>query len=464
MDFVSELKNILPGKVITQKERKMPYTADASYFTGNEPVAVVIPDSVEEVKKLMKFCFSNGINVVPRGGGTSLTGSSVPMKNSVVLSMSKFDKVLEVRPENMYAIAEPGVRLDDLNNGLKKFNYFYPPDPASSVAATVGGSISTNAGGLRASTYGTTKNWVLGLEVVLPDGSVINTGGRILKISAGYDLTALFVGAEGTLGVITKAILKIWPIPEAIGRMLAYYDSIDKVGKAIAKMKELGIIPLIAEFLDRITMDSLERTRKIEFPKEARFALIVDVSSTTESIKDLMEKTKKILEEFQPVSITVTTDPDEMQKVYEARKGAYSSLLSERNNENERVIIGDIVVPASELPVTLLEAENQIKAHGLKVALFGHIADGNIHMNIYADLSDKKQMDAVDSFQSTMGMIAVKHGGSVSAEHGIGIEKKGLLEMQSREENNEDELLLMKNIKKLIDPKNIMNGGKIFDL
>ncbi len=464
MDTVSELKNLLPGKIITEKERKIPYTADASYFTGNEPIAVALPDTVDEVSMIMKFCYENGLNVVPRGGGTSLTGSSVPKENSIVLSMSRFNKVLEVRPENMYVIAEPGVRLDDLNNGLRKFKYFYPPDPASSVAATVGGSVSTNAGGLRASTYGTTKNWVLGLEVVMPDGSVMNTGGKTLKVSAGYDLTALFVGAEGTLGVITKATLKIWPLPESVGRILTYYDSIDKVGKAISRMKELGIIPLIAEFLDRITMDSLERTRGIKFPKEARFALIVDVSSTKESIEGMIEKTRSILEGFQPISVTVTTDPDEMQRIYEARKGAYSSLLSERNSDSERVIIGDIVVPASELPSTLVEAERQIEAHGLKVALFGHIADGNIHLNIYADLDNKEQMESVDSFQEVMGMVAVNHGGSVSAEHGIGLEKKGLLKMEMKAEHNEVELDLMKKLKKLIDPKNIMNGGKIFDI
>jgi glycolate oxidase len=464
MDTASELRKILPGKIITERERKIPYTADASYFTGSEPVAVAIPETVEEVSQIVTFCYENRVNIVPRGGGTSLTGSSVPGDNSVVLSLSKFNKILEIRPENMYVVVEPGVRLDDLNNTLRKFGYFYPPDPASSVAATVGGSISTNAGGLRASTYGTTRNWVLGLEVVLPDGSIISTGGKTLKVSAGYDLTALFVGAEGTLGVVTKAILKIWPLPEAIGRILTYYDSIEKVGLAISKMKELGMIPLIAEFLDSITMDSLERTRAIEFPKEAGFCLIIDVSSTNESIQRIIERARSILVSFHPVSITVTTDPEEMQKIYEARKGAYSSLLNERNSESERVVIGDIVVPASELPATLIEAEKQIKEHGLKVALFGHIADGNIHMNIYADLGSKEQMAAVESFQQAMGMVAVRHGGSVSAEHGIGIEKKGLLAMEMKETNNVAELKLMKDIKKLVDPNNIMNGGKIFDI
>ncbi len=463
MALLEDLKSALGNNLLTRKEQLIPYRTDASYFQGNDPVAVALPDSVEQVSDTLKICQKYSVSVVVRGGGTSLTGSSIPLEDSIVLSMAKFDHILEVKPEDRYAIAEPGVRLDALNEYLSRFRHFYPPDPASSLAATVGGSISTNAGGLRAATYGTTRNWILGLEVVLPNGEVINVGGKVLKRTAGYDLTALFVGAEGTLGVITKAILKIWPLPEAKGRILAYYDEIGNVGRAISSMKARGITPEIAEFLDRITMDSLEKTRGMEFPERARYLLIVDIAAPRESLQRQLQDAAEVMKEFSPLDLRVTTDPQEMSRIYEARKGAYASLLSERSSMSERVVIGDIVVPASRLPEALKDSESKVNEHGLKVALFGHIADGNIHANIYADVSNREQMKKVDEFQIDFGRIALKYGGSVSAEHGIGIEKKELLEMEIRETGSPHVMELMKAIRKDFDPKGIMNRGKMFD-
>ncbi|MCL6089895.1 MAG: FAD-binding oxidoreductase [Candidatus Thermoplasmatota archaeon] len=463
MDQVHGLKQILGANLLTSREQKIPFQTDASYFQGQEPLAVALPENVKQVREVIKFCQEHSIPVVVRGGGTALTGSSIPFKDFIVLSMAKFDKIIEVKPEDRYAIVEPGVKLDALNQYLANFGHFYPPDPASSMAASVGGSISTNAGGLRASLYGTTRNWVLGLEVVLPNGEIVKVGGKVLKRTAGYDLTSMFVGAEGTLGVVTKAILKIWPLPESKGRILAYYDTIDKVGKAISKLKGKGITPLIAEFLDRISMDSLSKTRGLKFPDEVDYMLIVDLSSTRESIDRELSDAAEVLKEFGPVSIKITTDPTEMDRIYEARKGAYSSLLSERESNSERVVIGDIVVPASELSAALKESEEKVKEHHLKVALFGHISDGNIHANIYADLDNREHMERIDRFQIDFGKIAIKHGGSVSAEHGIGIEKKELLEMELEETGSQYTMEIMKTIRKAFDPNGIMNRGKMFD-
>ncbi|MEM4091281.1 MAG: FAD-linked oxidase C-terminal domain-containing protein [Thermoplasmatales archaeon] len=283
-----------------------------------------------------------------------------------------------------------------------------------------------------------------------------------LKVSAGYDLTALFLDPEGTLDVITKAVRKIWPISEIVGRILTFYDSIIKVEKAISEMKGLGIIPLIVEFLDRTTMNSLQRIKNINFPPEAKFAIIVDVTAAKKSMQSMLYQTKTVLESFKANSITITTDQDETQEIYEASKGAYSPLLNEKENENEGVIIDDIVVPTSELPETLRVAETQIKNHGLKVALLGHIVDGNIQMNIYGDPENADQMAKVNSFQGEMGHVAIKREGSVSAKHGIGLEKKKLLKMEM-EKINHGILQLMGSIKYLVDSKNIMSNGKIFD-
>ena len=448
--------------VLTSKEDLLPYTKDASFFTGKLPNAVILPGTSEEVASIMKICNRDSIPVTVRGGGSSLTGSSIPIEEGIVISMARFDRIIETSIEDRYVVAEAGVKLDNLNLYLSKFKHFYPPDPASSIAATVGGSISTNAGGLRAAMYGATKEWVLGLEVVLPDGTIIQTGGKVLKRSIGYDLTALMIGSEGTLGIITKAILKIAPIPEKYGRIMVYYKSIEEAGKAISALKKNGITPLIAEFMDRISMDSITHTKGIKFPEEAQYLLLIDISSTEESIDRKLKEAYEILKSTELVEIKLTMDPEEMNVMYQARKGLYSSQLSEREKPGEYVIIGDIVVPASRLPYTLKEIRETIEDYGLKVALFGHIGDGNIHANIFADTNNDEQMEKVNSFMMDLGRIALRNEGSVSSEHGIGIEKIELLREEYKYKNSIKNIELMRNIKNIFDPKNILNRGKMF--
>lgn len=448
--------------VLTEKVDLLPYTKDASFFTGRLPLAVIIPGNAEEVSLIMKICNRDGIPVTVRGGGSSLTGSSILVDEGIILSMARFDKIVETSIEDRYVVAEAGVKLDSLNSYLSRYGHFYPPDPASSIAATVGGSISTNAGGLRAAMYGATKEWVLGLEAVLPDGTLIQTGGKVLKRSIGYDLTALMVGSEGTLGVITKAILKIAPLPEKYGRIMVYYKSIEEAGRAISDLKKNGITPLIAEFMDRISMDSITHTRGMKFPEEAQYLLLIDISSTEESLDRKLNEASEILGGTDFLEIKITKDPEEMAAMYQARKGLYSSQLSERDRPGEYVIIGDIVVPASRLPKTLLEVKEIIERYALKVALFGHIGDGNIHANIFADINDTEQMKRVNEFMMELGRIALRNEGSVSSEHGIGIEKIELLKEEYRYRNSMKNLDLMREIKKIFDPKNILNRGKMF--
>ncbi|GGM68492.1 FAD-binding oxidoreductase [Thermogymnomonas acidicola] len=462
MPGISSLKAELGDAIITDEKEMIPYMSDASYFPGQMPEAVCIPNTVDQVSRILRFCNDNDVPVVVRGGGTSLTGASIPVEGSVVLSMARFDRILEIRTDDKYAVVEPGVRLDRLNSELSRYGHFYPPDPASSMAATVGGSISTNAGGLRAAMYGTTKNWVLGLEVVIPNGKVLWLGGKTLKRTSGYDLTALFVGSEGTLGVITKAVLKIWPLPEARGRISAYFDRIESVGLATAELKKRGKVPMIAEFLDRIAMDSLEHTRGIRFPQDAEYLLLVDIASTRESLKRELEEAVGIIGEFSPSQISYTTDREEMERMYAARKGAYSSLLEERKDSSERVIIGDVVVPASRLPEALRRIRDLIRERGFRASLFGHIGDGNIHINLYADPGKREVMEEVDRLQLEIGRIAVSLEGSVSAEHGIGMEKIGLLREELRMRDSEYVIDIMRAIKATFDPKGILNRGKVF--
>ncbi len=463
MDITSDLKKISGKNILTSQEELIPYMRDASPFHGELPLAVAIPENVMELSRIVKYCYEHDIVMVSRGGGSSLTGSSVPLGKGIVISLAKFDKILETKIEDRYVVAESGVRLDALNEHLSNFDHFYPPDPASSRICTVGGTISTNSGGLRGAMYGVTKDWVLGMEVVLPNGDIVQFGSKTLKRSAGYDFTSLMIGSEGTIGIITKAILKIWPKPEKTGRILSYYEKIESGGKALAGLKAKGINPLIAEFMDRISLESMRVAKGIGYPEGTNYMLMIDIASTVESLERQMNDAAEILKEFNPISLKLTTDKKEMSEMYEARKGLYSTLLSQRKSASEYLILGDVVVPASELPAALNEIERAIEKHGIFVSIFGHIGDGNIHANIFSNPADVENMRRVDNFQMELGRIAVSHGGSVSAEHGVGIEKKELLKEEFTMRNSPGTLSLMKAVKLAIDPKNLMNRGKIFD-
>ncbi len=459
---LNKLKKAIGDSLITKEIDKVPFMKDASFFNGDVPLAVAIPENTDELQEIMKICYEEEVPVVGRGGGTALTGSSVPSSDSIVISLSRMNKITEISREDRYVIAEAGVRLDELNQKLSTLNFIYPPDPGSSIAATVGGSIATNAGGLRGAMYGATKEWILGLEVVLPDGTIIQTGGKVLKRSTGYDLTALFIGSEGTLGLITKAILKIAPKPEKVGRIIAYYESIDKASSAIGLLKANGITPLMAEFMDRIAMDSLTNTKNIKFPDKAKFLLMVDISSTVESIGRHMAEALEIIRKTGASEVTDTTDSDEMAKMYALRKGLYAAELGERTSNDEYIIIGDIVVPPSRLPSALSRIEGESERQNIKASLFGHIGDGNIHANVFYNSNDENSLKGAQDFLMTIGNIAIENGGSVSAEHGIGLEKKELLLEEMKYKNSLKNIDLMKEIKRVFDPKNIMNRGKIF--
>ncbi len=444
--------------VLGRNEEKIPYMDDASYIHGKQPLLVCMPKTTEHVSSILKICNEYKVPVTARSGGTSLTGSSVSGEPGIIINTMNMNEISEINLSSRYAVCGPGVRLDDLNKELGKLNFFYPPDPASSRASTVAGSISTNAGGLRAVRYGATKEWVLGTEFVLPDGNIINTGEYTLKRSAGYDLTALIIGSEGTLGIVTKAILKIEPLPAQTAKIIAFYDNINSVGSSVDQIKSSGITPLMAEFMDLPTINSIKDAMGIDIPEYTKYMLMVDIDS--ESLHKKVNKVVSILKNYSNDIITIM-DREKMDKIYTARKGAYSSLLGERENNEQIIVIGDVIVPSSELPDALTEIEKAVEHDKLKATLFGHIGDGNIHANIFVDDNEngRKKMEIL---QMDIAKIAIKHRGCVSAEHGIGTEKNKLLYEEYKERNSLETLEMMKKIKRVFDPNNIMNRGKIF--
>ncbi len=456
-EIISKIGN---KKVLTTEEELIPFMKDASYINGRLPLAVCLPDTPDDISEILCVCNNYRIDVTIRSGGTSLTGSSVSGFNGIIISTMNLNRILEINTSSRYAVCEPGVRIDALNQELKKYSFFYPPDPASSRASTIGGSLSTNAGGLRAVRYGATKEWVLGMDIVIPDGHIIRTGEYTLKRSAGYDLTALMIGSEGTLGVVTKAVLKIEPLPEATAKLIGFYRDIESVGKSMDKIKSNGITPLIAEFMDLGTINSIRKGMGIKIPVYTQFLLMIDVDSPAKALKRKIDSVKNIMKEFTD-NVMVITDQSRMDEIYTARKGAYSALLSLRENNNQLVVIGDVIVPSSELAGAMREIEKCVSDSRMKATLFGHIGDGNIHANIFMDNTEdgRKKMEKL---QMDIAKVAIKHSGSVSAEHGIGTEKNRLLYEEYLERDSLYTLEIMKSIKKVFDPNNILNRGKIF--
>lgn len=463
MDILSDLKSIVPDGVLTTREEMIPYSRDASHFQGELPLAVVIPRTTDQVSRILSCCSEKGVSVVARGGGTSLTGASIATQSAIVLSLLRLDRIISVSVEDRCAEVEAGVRIDALNARLSGLGQLFPPDPGSSLAATVGGIINTNAGGLRCVRYGTTKDWILGMEAVLMDGTVIRAGNRTLKSRIGYDLTSLIVGSEGTLAVVTRAFVKIVSMPEKTGRLLAYFGDIESLGRAVAAVKSSGIEPLIAEYLDRMTMDAVESTGGFKFSIAAPYVLLLDVDGPPEALERYANRAAAILRNQGALEVVSTTDAEEMERLYTARKGAYSSLLRLRKSDRDLVVIGDIVVPPSTLPAVLKRIEEAVRTDGIRVALFGHIGDGNIHANIFVDFSDEGEKGRVEEFQVRLARIALDHGGSVSAEHGIGIEKRELLQMEYASRHSERSIDLMKSVKHVFDPKGLLNPGKVFN-
>ena len=458
---ISELKHeVGSDTVLTEKEELIPYMNDASYIKGKMPIAVCLPKNADEISKILAICNKYKINVTARSGGTSLTGSSVESFNGVVISTMNLNKILDMDLSSRYVVCEPGVRIDILNSELKKYNFFYPPDPASSRSSTIGGSLSTNAGGLRAVKYGATKEWVLGMEVVLPTGEIIRTGEYTLKRSAGYDLTALLIGSEGTLGIITKAILKIEPLPEATAKIIGFYRDIISVGKSMDTIKSHGITPIIAEFMDHETINSIKKDMNLEIPEYTKYLLMVDIDSPPEALERKLASAKDIMEQFSN-DVTIIRDQKRMDEIYAARKSTYAALLGQRENNNQLIVIGDVIVPSSHLAETLTEIDEFVKKNGLKTTLLGHIGDGNIHANIFMDNTEEGRKKMA-KLQMDIAGVAIRHNGSVSAEHGIGTEKNELLYEEYKQRNSLYTLEVMRMIKKAFDPNNILNRGKIF--
>jgi glycolate oxidase len=439
------------------------FSHDKSYITPVRPMAVAFPENKEQVATILSMCNKNRVKVTAVGGSSSLTGSSIPLKGGIAISMERLNRIIEINVEDGFARVEPNITIEELNRKLERYGYFYPPDPASAHMATIGGSISTNAGGLKALMYGSTKHWILDTELVLASGEIIRTGSSTLKMSRGYDLTALVCGSEGTLGIVTQATLKIAKRPESSGIIISYFSSIKDLAEAVGELKKQGMPLIMAEFMDHASLSEFMHARKRKIPNNANYVLLTSVSSTGKN-NVIAKVCVKIIGKHKPAKQEYISKDREIRGIYSARRELHEKMVEEAHMEGRDIIIGDVIVPPSRLAPALLEMEHEIRSSGQRVALFGHIGDGNIHSNVYFTPIDKKGIKKVMKLQERIGRIALKNGGSVSAEHGIGLEKKALLIEELSSKDSERILSIMKEIKKAFDPNGILNPGKIFDI
>ncbi len=437
-------------------ERKL-YSYDATPIPIERavPSAVVFPESREDVIRLVEVCYEEEIPIFPRGAGSGLTGGAVPTsEKGVVVSFERMNR-FEVDVDNATAKVQPGVITYEFQEHVEKLGLFYPPDPSSFKYSTIGGNIAENAGGPRCLKYGVTREYVLGIEAVIKDGKVIRTGNPILKDVAGYDITKLFVGSEGTLGLLTEATLKLIPKPQARATALALFNDLETVGRAVTRIMTSGIFPSALEFMDRDAIRAVEDYKPAGLPRDVEALLLIEVDGSRTAVKEQIEEVKELLSEM-GVEVRVAQDEESAQRLWTARKNLGPALGNLRTGK----INEDIVFPRTYLAEALPKLREIAKKYDLLMVVFGHIGDGNLHVNFLYDKSNHEEEEMAERAVDEVFELALKYHGSITGEHGVGLTKKKFLRWQFGDTGYE----LLKGIKLLFDPKNLFNPGKVVEV
>ncbi len=448
-----ELKGIVgEANFSASKEDLVCYSYDATN-KGFLPDAVLFPINASEISLILNMANTERFAVVPRGAGTGFTGGSLPVEGGVVVSTERMKRIIEIDRENLTATVEPGVILWEFQQEVEAVGLFYPPDPTSLRFSTIGGNIAECAGGPRAVKYGVTRDYVLSLEVVLPTGGIITTGVKTAKGVVGYDITRLIVGSEGTLGFVTKAALRLIPLPEAIRTLLAEFGDFKRAASAASGIIAAKIIPSTLEIMDRSSIKCVSEFEDTGFP-DAGAVLLIEVDGHRESVLKEAEEIRKICASSGAGPIREAEDKNEVKNLWKARRAISASLFRLKPDK----INEDVVVPRSRIPDLVCGIEEISRKRGVLIACFGHAGDGNIHVNIMHDKRNERErqeaLGAVnDVFELTLGL-----NGTISGEHGVGITKAPYIE----KELSGEAIDLMKRIKTAFDPNNILNPGKIF--
>lgn len=444
------------AQVFTEKIDLIPYSFDGTSGLKCLPLAVFFPESTEDVQSAVKLCAEFEIPIVTRGSGTGLSGGSVPSEKSLVLCLVRMNKIEEVDTKNLTLSAQSGTVTIDIEEAASQNGLFYPPDPGSMKISTIGGNVANNSGGLRGLKYGVTRNYVMGLEVVMANGEVAWLGNKCVKDVAGYSLKDLFIGSEGTLGIITRVIIKLLPKPSSRKTLLATYDQIEKASDTVSSIIENKIIPCTLEFLDQTTIQCVEDFASIGLPTEAKALLLMETDGHPSVVAEESQAMERIARENGALEVTIARDDLEAAKLASARRSAFSALARIKPT----TILEDATVPRSELSKMVRFVESVASKHQLKIANFGHMGDGNLHPTILTDERNEEEMSKVHLAMDEIFDYALSLGGTITGEHGVGLAKKDHLHQQFADESYP----MLKAIKRTLDPKNLLNPGKIFDL
>jgi glycolate oxidase len=420
---------------------------------NRRPAAAVWIENTSQVADILKLANKHKLSVTPRGAGTSLTGSAVPQEDGLVLDMSRMNAILQIRIEDRQVVVQPGVVFDELNQVLATSGFFFPPNPASGKVSTIGGNVATNAGGVKGAKYGTTRDYVLDLEVVLPNGSVLHTGSKTMKCVSGYDLTRLFVGSEGTLGVVTEITLKINPTPQTTTTCSATFNDLQQAGKAVGEIMRSGIIPSVLELMDSPSLQAVNQATDLNLPEVAAMLLVETDGYIQQESDYQMDKIVEALRNNNAVEIVQASTVEEAEKLWAARKAIYGVLT--RLNYN--VLAEDIVVPISKVAEMLAGILDIGRRHNILIATVAHAGDGNIHPVLVYDGTNPDETARVKQVEADLFKLAIDLGGTLTGEHGVGISKARYMNL----EHNPVFMQVMNGLKNLFDPNAILNPGKL---
>lgn len=456
-NLIKELNKALPKEnILSDEAERYVYSFDASNNQQNKalPDAVVFVENIEQVLKVVKIANEQMTPIICRGAGTNTVGACIPTHGGIVLNFSKMNKILEINPENMTTRVQPGVVVGDLQKAVEKQGLFYPPDPSNLKISTIGGSIAQNSAGARCFKYGATKDYIIDMLVVMANGELIRTGSNTIKNATGYNLGSIFIGSEGTLGIVVEATIKLIPKPEETQVIMAYFDTVEDSIYVVNKIIEKQVFPATIDFMDKNAIQTVEKFYPTGLLCDKESALIIELDGYNTEISRQRETICEILRTNNATNIQYSRTKEEAEHIWAARRSSMAACTKLKPN----VTTDDIIVPRSNLAKLVKGVQDICTRHNLTVCLVGHVGDGSVHPQIPIDYNNKDEYKHYKIAKSEIYQLTARLGGIISGEHGIGLEKKAYISQVV----DGGALGYMRQIKKIFDPKNILNPYKIF--
>lgn len=452
--MLADLTKLYPSdQLLTERAHLIPYESDGLTAFRARPQAVVITESQEDVVETVRMCHRHSVPFVARGSGTSLSGGALPHQEGIIIALNRLNRILRLDQEQRLAIVEPGVANLDVSQACAPHGLYYSPDPSSQPVCTIGGNVAFNAGGSHCLKYGMTSNHVLGIKAVLPEGEVVELGSQSLE-SVGPDWTGLFVGSEGLFGIALEITLRLLSKPDAYRTVLAAYRSMEAAGEAVAAVVASGLLPGALEIMDNLTIQAVNQSLAAGYPADAGALLIVELEGETAQVEAEFIHLEEIINNSEPYSVTTAQDDAERKLIWKGRKGAFAAL----GTISQAYIVQDGVVPRSQLGAALAEIDEISARHGLRVANVFHAGDGNLHPNVLFDGSQEGMLERAEALADEIVEMCIRRGGSITGEHGVGMEKRKHLASLFGGEDIE----VMQRLHRTLDPQGIANRGKMF--